>query len=101
MLNVGLANFTQEVIKAEGPVLVDFYSVTCGPCRMLKPVLAQVAEQGVKVVGVDIDDEPELTQHFGIQGVPTVIAFANGKAGQRVVGVKPAQDLLALASSAA
>lgn len=101
MLNVGLANFTQEVIKAPGPVLVDFYSNTCGPCRLLKPVLAKVAEQGVKVVGVDIDAEPELTQHFGIQGVPTVIAFGHGKAGERVVGVKPAADLVALAGTAA
>lgn len=96
---VGLADFTKEVINAEGPVLVDFWAAYCGPCRQLKPVLEQVAGQGVKVVTVDITAEPELTQHYGVSAIPTIVQFKDGKPGNRVVGLKNVKDLIELAAA--
>ena len=95
----GLKNFTQEVIKSDVPVLVDFWAAYCGPCRQLKPILDQVAGQGVKVVTVDITAEPELTKHFGISALPTIVQFKDGKPGNRVVGLKSAKDLIELAAA--
>lgn len=97
--NVGLANFTGEVIQQIKPVLVDFYSNGCGPCRQIKPVLEAVAAQGHTVVAVDVENEPELTEYFGVQSLPTIIQFKDGKAGNRVIGVKTEKELLRLLAS--
>lgn len=96
---VGLKNFTQEVINSPEPVLVDFWASYCGPCRALKPVLEQVAETGAKVVTVDITEEPELTAHYGVSAIPTLVVFKDGKPGQRVIGLKKKEDLLQLISA--
>ena len=81
-------NFEQEVLKADGKVLVDFYAPWCGPCKMIAPVLEQVAEsnQDIKVVKVDTDQAPELMAQFGVRGIPTLLLVKDGEAIDRKVG---------------
>jgi thioredoxin 1 len=99
VLPVSLANFTSEVMNAKEPVLVDFWAAYCAPCRNLKPVLAEVAKS-VKVVTVDITEEEELTKHFGVESIPTLVVFKDGKPGNRVVGIQSADKLLELVKAA-
>ena len=92
-------NFEKEVLKSEKPVLVDFWAVWCGPCQMLAPVLAEVAEDyadKVKVGKVNVDDELELAQSFGIQSIPTLILFKDGKAQKTSIGLLSKQEILDL-----
>ena len=80
------ANFEQEVMQADQPVLVDFYADWCGPCKMMGPVVEEIAgeEAGVKVCKINIDEEMGLAQRFGVMSIPTFIAFKNGEiAGNR------------------
>ena len=97
---VGLKNFTSEVINSTEPVLVDFWAEFCAPCKALKPILESVAAEGVKVVTLDITEEEELTAHYGVSGIPTVILFKDGKPLHRVVGLKSKKDLLTLVKNA-
>lgn len=82
-------NFEEEVLKSEIPVLLDFWAVWCGPCQMLGPVVAQVAEEKdgvIKVGKVNVDEEQELAQQFGIVSIPTMIVFKDGKPVNQSVG---------------
>lgn len=96
MNSVGLRNFTQEVMKSSVPVLVDFWSPSCGPCRALKPVLETVSNTGVKVVTLNIEDEPELAEHFKISVVPTLIVFKDGKPLKTTTGFQSKDQILQL-----
>lgn len=96
---VGLSNFNAEVLEASEPVLVDFWAAWCAPCRAMKPELEKVAATGVKVVTVDVTEEPELTAHYGISGIPALLVFKNGKADKPVIGTKKAADILSLISA--
>jgi thioredoxin 1 len=93
---VGLKNFTAEVIESSEPVLVDFWATWCAPCRAMKPEIEKVAATGIKVVTVDVTEEPELTAHYGISGVPALLVFKNGEAGKPVIGTRKKADILAL-----
>ena len=86
------ANFDNEVIKSDIPVLVDFWATWCGPCRMLGPVIEELAEEyegKVKVGKVNVDEEPALAAKFDISSIPTVMLFKNGKVTETVVGFRP------------
>jgi thioredoxin 1 len=82
-------NFETEVLQSDRPVLVDFWAAWCAPCRMLAPTVEAVAqkyEQSARVVKLNVDDNPQTSQRYGIKGIPTLILFKNGKEEERVVG---------------
>ena len=98
-IKITSANFEAEVLKSELPVLVDFWAAWCGPCRMLAPAVAQIAaecEGKVKVGKVNVDEEPDLAQRFGIMSIPTVLVFKDGKKVNQSIGLVPKDKLLAL-----
>ncbi len=91
-------NFEDEVLRSDKPVLVDFWATWCGPCRMMAPVIAQIAEEKegqIKVGKVDVDEEPELAIRYGISSIPCLILFKNGQEAGRTVGVQDKATLLA------
>ena len=92
------ANFEEEVIKSEKTVLVDFWATWCGPCRMLAPVIEEISEErtDIKVCKVDVDEEPELAAEYGIQSIPTLLVFKDGKAVNKSIGVRPKDDIIAM-----
>lgn len=91
-------NFEAEVLQAKQTVLVDFWASWCGPCRILSPVVDEIAEArtDIKVGKIDVDDQPELAQRYGVMSIPTLIVFRDGEEINKSVGVQPKAQIEAM-----
>ena len=98
VITITKENFAQEVLQSEKPVLLDFRASWCGPCRMLSPIVDEVAEErgDVKVGKVNVDEQPELAGEFGVMSIPTLLVFEQGKLVRQAVGARPKAGVLDL-----
>lgn len=96
ILHITKDNFEQEVLKSDIPVLIDFWATWCGPCRALGPVLEEIASEtsSVKIVKVNVDEQPELASQFRIMSIPTMILFKSGEVADKTVGLLPKDEVL-------
>ena len=101
-VNITKDNFESEVTLSDKPVLIDFWAAWCGPCRMVSPVIEQIAGErsDIKVGKANIDEQPELAERFGIMSIPTFIIFKNGKAVGKSVGVQPKAAIVNIINNA-
>ena len=97
-LTINRDNFHQEVLNSEGKVLLDFWAPWCGPCRMVIPIVEEIARErsDIKVGKVNVDEQEELAARFGIMSIPTLLVFRNGELVNQTVGVQSKQALLDL-----
>ena len=97
-ININKNNFQNEVLNSEMPVLLDFWAPWCGPCRMVSPIVDEIAtERGdIKVGKVNVDEEPELAGQFGVMSIPTLAVIKGGRVVNQMVGARPKSQILAM-----
>ena len=96
-MNITRNNFEQEVLHSDKPVLIDFWAPWCGPCRMLSPVISEIAEEygdKVKVCKVNVDEEGDLAAAFNVMSIPTLVVVKDGKVTNSAVGVRPKAQIV-------
>lgn len=101
VVKISTKNFDSEVINSQTPVLVDFFAEWCGPCKMLSPIIDDIAEQmksKIKIGKIDIDESPDLASKFSVMTVPTLILFKDGEAVEKSVGVKSKDAIIEMIS---
>ena len=100
-MNITRNNFEQEVLRSDKPVLIDFWASWCGPCRMLSPVISEIAEENrdkVKVCKVNVDEDGELAAMFRVSSIPLLVVVKDGKVVNASAGVRPKEQILAMLS---
>ncbi|HIQ78317.1 MAG TPA: thioredoxin [Candidatus Scatomorpha intestinavium] len=98
VINVTKDSFKSEVTSSDRPVLIDFWASWCGPCRMVSPIVDEIANErsDIKVCKVNVDEQPELASAFGVMSIPTLVVMKDGKVTNQAVGAMPKQRILAL-----
>ena len=97
-MNINYNNFNREVLESEKPVLLDFWAPWCGPCRMVVPIVDEIARENpdIKVIKINVDEEQELARQFGVMSIPSLFVMKGGEVVNKAVGARSKKQLLAM-----